>query len=115
LWHKNDTNLPQVIYADSLTQAYGTEKCRRIRQHIFTELSPIAGDLAAYYVKTAERSSFEQVNHALIDIHNQLRIEDLNLCAEQEVLLNAAKRSAEKLSKLLVRQRGIPAQDLPVH
>jgi len=49
LWHKNDTNLPQVIYADNLTEAYGTEKCRRIRQHIFTELSPIAGDLAAYY------------------------------------------------------------------
>ncbi len=88
--------MPQVIYADSLTEAYGTEKCRRIRQHIFTELSPIAGDLAAYYVKTAERSSFEQANHALIDIHNQLRIEDLNLCADHEELLNAAKRFAEK-------------------
>jgi hypothetical protein len=96
LWHKNDTNLPQVIYADNLTEAYGTEKCRRIRQHIFTELSPIAGDLAAHYVKTAERSSYEQANHALIDIHNQLRIEDLNLCADHEELLNAAKRFAEK-------------------
>ena len=96
MWHKNDTNLPQVIYADNLTEAYGTEKCRRIRQHIFTELSPIAGDLAAHYVKTAERSSFEQANHALIDIHNQLRIEDLNLCADHEELLNAAKRFAEK-------------------
>ena len=96
LWHKNDTNLPQVIYADNLTKAYGTEKCRRIRQHIFTELSPIAGDLAAHYVKTTERSSFEQANHALIDIHNQLRIEDLNLCADHEELLNAAKRFAEK-------------------
>jgi len=96
LWHKNDTNLPQVIYADNLTEAYGTENCRRIRQHIFTELSPIAGDLASHYVKTAERSSFEQANQALIDIHNQLRIEDLNLCADHEELLNAAKRFAEK-------------------
>jgi hypothetical protein len=50
----------------------------------------------AHYVKTAERSSFEQANHALIDIHNQLRIEDLNLCADHEKLLNAAKRFAEK-------------------
>ena len=96
MWHKNDTNLPQVIYADNLTEAYGTENCRRIRQHIFTELSPIAGDLANHYVKTAERSSFEQANQALIDIHNQLRIEDLNLCADHEELLNAAKRFAEK-------------------
>ena len=96
MWHKNDTNLPQVIYADNLTEAYGTENCRRIRQHIFTELSPIAGDLASHYVKTAERSSFEQANQALIDIHNQLRIEDLNLCADHEELLNAAKRFAEK-------------------
>ncbi|MBL8500433.1 MAG: hypothetical protein JNL77_07615 [Nitrosomonas sp.] len=66
-----------------------------MRQHIFTELPSIAGDLAAYYVKTAERSSFEQANHVLIDIHNQLRIEDLNLCAGHEELLNAAKRFAE--------------------
>ncbi|WP_350133310.1 hypothetical protein [Nitrosomonas sp.] len=53
--------MPQVIYADERTAAYGTANCRRMRQHIFTELSPIAGDLAARYVKTAERSSFEQV------------------------------------------------------
>ena len=58
--------MPQVIYADNFTEAYGTENCRRIRQHIFTELSPIAGDLTSHYVKTAERSSFEQANHALI-------------------------------------------------
>ena len=51
-----------------------------------------------HYVKTAEQSSFEQVNHAFIDIHNQLRIEDLNLCAdhEHEELLNAVKYFAEK-------------------
>ncbi|MDV6341825.1 hypothetical protein R2083_05255 [Nitrosomonas sp. Is35] len=87
--------MPQVIFADNLTAAYGTENCRRMRQHIFTELAPIAGDFAARYVKTAECSSFEQANHVLIDIHNQLRIEDLNLCADHEELLNAAKRFAE--------------------
>ncbi|WP_350152410.1 hypothetical protein [Nitrosomonas sp.] len=70
--------MPQVIFADNLTEGYGTEKCRRMRQHIFSELVPIAGDLAARYVKTAERSSFEQANHELQDIYDQLRIEDLN-------------------------------------
>jgi replication gene A protein len=96
LWHKNDTNLPQVIFADKHTAAYGTENCRRMRRHIFSELTPIAGDLAAHYVKAAERSSFEQANHDLQDIYNQLRIEDLNLCADHEELLNTAKRYAEK-------------------
>ena len=67
-----------------------------MRQHIFTELVPIAGDLAARYVKTAERVSFEQANLELQDIYNQLRIEDLNLCADKEALLDAAKRFAEK-------------------
>ncbi|TXI35540.1 MAG: replication endonuclease [Nitrosomonas sp.] len=67
-----------------------------MRQHIFTELSPIAGDLAARYVKTAERSSFEQANLELQDIYNQLRIEDLNLCGDSEELFEAAKRIAEK-------------------
>ena len=88
--------MPQVIYADNLTAAYGTENCQRIRRHIFSELSPIAGDLALHYIKTAERSSFEQANHELQDIHNQLRIEDLNLCADNEELFKAAKRYAQK-------------------
>ncbi|PTQ85113.1 hypothetical protein C8R28_101567 [Nitrosomonas ureae] len=96
MWHKNDTNLPQVIYADNLTEAYGTENCRRMRRHIFSELSPIAGDLASQYIKTAERSTVEQANYELQDIYNQLRIEDLNLCADHEELLNAARRYAEK-------------------
>jgi hypothetical protein len=96
LWHKNDTKLAQVVFADNHTAAYGTENCRRMRRHIFTELSPIAGDLAAHYIKTAERSTFEQANHELQDIYNQLRIEDLNLCADHEELLNAARRYAEK-------------------
>lgn len=96
MWHKNDTNLPQVVFADECTAAYGTANCRRMRQHIFTELLPLAGDLTARYVKTAERVSFEQANLELQDIYNQLRIEDLNLCADKEELLNAAKRFAEK-------------------
>lgn len=103
MWHKNDTKLPQVVFADNRTAAYGTEKCRRIRQHIFTELFPIAGDLAARYVKTAERSSFEQANHELQDIYDQLRIEDLNLCADNEELFEAAKRFAEKCKTARVR------------
>jgi len=88
--------LPQVIFADERTKPYGTENCRRMRQHIFSELVPIAGDLAAHYVKTAERSSFEQANYELQDIYNQLRIEDLNLCGDSEELFEAAKRFAEK-------------------
>lgn len=96
LWHKNDTNLPQVVFADERTAAYGTEKCRRMRQHIFTELYPLAGDLAACYVKTAERESFEQANHELQDIYHQLRIEDLNLCSDNDELFEAAKRFAVK-------------------
>jgi hypothetical protein len=67
-----------------------------MRQHIFTELSPIAGDLANHYVKTAERQSFEQANHELHDIYQQLHIEDLNLCDNSDELLEAAKRFAEK-------------------
>ena len=77
--------------------------CRRLRQHIFSDLSPIAGDLAVHYVKIAERSSFEQTNHKLQTIHEQLRIEDLNLCADNEELRNAAKRYAQKCFQ--VRQR----------
>lgn len=96
MWHKNDTKLPQVIFADERTKPYGTENCRRMRQHIFTELSPIAGDLANRYVKTTERSSFEQANHELQDIYNQLRIEDLNLCADNDELFEVAKRLADK-------------------
>ena len=49
LWHKNDTS------------HFCQRAHCRMRRHIFTELSPIAGDLAALYVETAERSSFEQV------------------------------------------------------
>jgi len=103
LWHKNDTNLPQVVQADELTSKFGTQNCRRLRRHIFSDLSPIAGDLALHYVKTAERSDFEQANHKLQDIHEQLRIEDLNLCADNEELLSAAKRYAQKCH--LARQR----------
>ncbi len=96
MWHKFDTNLTQVVQADELTSDFGTEDCRRLRRHIFSDLSPIAGDLASHYLKTAERSDFELANHQLQDIHEQLRIEDLNLCADAEELLSAAKRFAEK-------------------
>lgn len=67
-----------------------------MRRHIFTELFPIAGDLANHYAKTAERFDFDQANHELQNIYFQLRIEDLNLCAENDELLKAARRFAEK-------------------
>ena len=97
--------MPQVIYADNRTAAYGTENCRRMRQHIFTELSPIAGDLANRYIKTAERFSYEHANCELRDIYQQLRIEDLNLCADNDELFEAAKRFAEKCLAARVRAK----------
>ena len=96
MWHKNDTNLPQVVYADERTAAYGTENCRRMRQHIFTELSPFAGDLASRYVRTAERESFEQANLELQNFYHQLQIADLNLCADQQELLSVVNKLASK-------------------
>jgi hypothetical protein len=99
--------MPQVIFADERTAAYGTENCRRMRQHIFTELSPLAGDLANRYVKTAERSSFEQANFELQDIYFQLRIEDLNLCADNDELFEAAKRLAGKCQTARARAQSL--------
>jgi len=96
LWHKFDTNSPHVIHADDLTANYGTHDCRLLRQHIFSDLSPIAVDLALYYAKTAERYNYDQANQELLEIHKCLRIGDLNLCAGTEELQNAAKRCAEK-------------------
>jgi integrase len=54
------TNLPQVTQADELTAQYGTRDCRRFRQHIFSDLSPIAIDLALRYARTAERLSYDK-------------------------------------------------------
>ncbi|WP_244073479.1 replication endonuclease [Nitrosomonas sp. PY1] len=88
--------MPQVVFSDERTVAYGTEDCHRMRRHIFTELYPITGDLAVRYVKTAERESFEQANFELQDIYHQLRIADLNLCADSEELFKMAIRLANK-------------------
>ena len=74
-----------------------------MRQHIFTELYPLAGDLAFRYVKTAERESYEQANFELQDIYHQLRIADLNLCADSEALFETAKKFANKCNT--ARQR----------
>jgi len=96
LWHKFDTNSPHVIHADDLTANYGTHDCRQLRQHIFSDLSPIAVDLALHYAKTAERYDYDHANQELLKIHERLRIGDLNLCAGTEELKNAAKVCAEK-------------------
>ena len=76
-----------------------------MRQHIFTELSPIAGDLAVRYVKIAERESLEQANRELENIYHQLRIKDLNLCGDNDELFEAAKRFAEKCKTARVRSQ----------
>ncbi len=76
-----------------------------MRQHVFTELSPLAGDLAVRYVKTAERESFEQANFELQNIYNQLHIEDLNLCGDNDELFEAAKRFAEKCQTARARAK----------
>ncbi|GAB6142285.1 replication endonuclease [Methylosoma difficile] len=88
--------MPQAIQADALTARLGTDDCRHFRQHVFSELAPIAIDLALRYKKTTERSSYEKANQELLAIHNQLNIGELNLCAPTDELKNAAKRYAEK-------------------
>lgn len=103
MWHKFDTNLPQVSLADDLTANLGTDNCRRFRQHVFTDLSPVAVDLALRYSKTAERFSYERANQELLEIHERLRVGDLNLCDGTEELKETAKRCAEKCRS--VRQR----------
>ncbi len=96
LWHKFDTNLSQVIQADELTSKQGTEDCRRFRQHVFSDLSPFAIDLAIRYNQTVECFSYEKANQELFDIHERLRIGDLNLCADTDELKETAKHCAEK-------------------
>jgi len=103
LWHKFDTNSPHVIYADDLTANYGTNDCRQLRQHIFSDLSPIAVDLALYYAKTVECFNYDQANKELLEIHERLRVGDLNLCADTNELKETAKRCAEKCR--IARQR----------
>ncbi|MBS0586768.1 MAG: hypothetical protein JSS37_02155 [Proteobacteria bacterium] len=94
--------MPQVIFADERMAAHGTKICRRMRQHIFTKLPPIAGDLANRYVKTAECSSFEQTNHELQNIYNPLRIENLNLCADSMCNDQLTRQPTMYLAKTLV-------------
>lgn len=90
------TNLPQVAQDDELTARFDTDDCRRFRQHIFSDLSPIAIDLALRYRRTADLLSYDQANQDLLDIHDRLRINDLNLCAKTEKLKETAKRCAGK-------------------
>ena len=91
--------MTQVIRADELTADYGESDSRRIRRHIFSDLSILAGDLALHYVRTADRTSYEQANQVLINIHQELCIEDLNLCADERELDQAALRLAEKCQR----------------
>lgn len=96
MWHKFDTNLPQVIQADDRTSHLGTDDCRRFRQHIFSDLSPVAVDLAIRYAKTAERFDYDKANQELLGVHDYLNIGDLNLCDSTERLKETAKQCAEK-------------------
>lgn len=99
-WHKFDTNLPPAAKADELTAEYGTAECRNKRKQIFSDLSPIAIDLALRYVRTIKRYHYDQAQQELQDIHSQLKIKDLNLCADLKVLYQVAKRCAEKCRSL---------------
>ncbi len=96
LWHKIDTNAAQFIQANSLTDNLGTENCRQFRQLVFSNHPSIAIDLALRYVHTAEQSDVSKANKELFDIHNQLRISDLNLCNSTDDLKKFAKRCAGK-------------------
>jgi hypothetical protein len=88
--------LPRVIKADEFTANFGTDNCRRLRQHIFTDLSPIAIDLALRYRRTVDLFSYDKANQELLDIYDHLRVDDLNLCDNAENLRETAKRCAEK-------------------
>ena len=94
------TKMTQICHKSFLPTnalaAYGTENCRRMRQHIFTELYPLAGDLAARYIKTAEHDSYEQANQELQNLYHELHIADLNLCADNPELLETARKLADK-------------------
>ncbi|WP_245738830.1 replication endonuclease [Nitrosomonas marina] len=101
--------MPQVVKADELTSSFGTPSCKQFRRHVFTALSPIAGDLALRYARIAEQHDYEQANHELLSIHDSLCINDLNLCAEGNELFEAAKRLAKKCRN--VRQRHKASED----
>jgi hypothetical protein len=105
LWHKFDTNLPQVTQADNLTANLGTNDCRRFRQYVFSDLSPIAVDLALRYTRTVERFNYSQANQELSEIHEFLCIDDLNLCGSTEELKETAKRCAKKCSSVWQRAK----------
>ncbi|WP_256205402.1 hypothetical protein [Nitrosomonas cryotolerans] len=49
--------MPRIIRADELTANFGAPDCRQLRQHIFSDLSSIAGGLVVHHVKIAERTS----------------------------------------------------------
>ena len=103
------TNLTQVVKTDELTSNFGTPECKQFRRHVFTALSPIAGDLAMRYAKISEQHDFEKANHEHLCIHDSLCIHDLNLCAYGDELYVAAKRFAKKCSN--VRERKETAED----
>jgi hypothetical protein len=83
--------LTQITQADDLTADLGTDHCRQIRRHIFSDLSTMAMDLALHYIKTAERHDYERANEELSAIHEKLCIDDLNLYSDTEELQKIAK------------------------
>lgn len=93
--------MTQIVRADELTAKFGNVESRRIRRHIFSKLSILAGDLALDYVRTADRISYEQADQALINIHQQLCIEHLNLCEDEQGLRQVAKGFAEKCQRVV--------------
>ncbi len=96
LWHKIDTNSAQFIQANLLTDNLGTESCRQFRQLVFSNHLSIAIDLAIRYAQTAKQFDLSKANEELFEIHNQLRISDLKLCADTDDIKEFAKRCADQ-------------------
>jgi hypothetical protein len=90
------TNLTQAEQAEKRLSQHGPKTDQQRRQQIFSDLSPLAIDLALRFNRTLDRYNYEQANHELTSIHERLCLYDLNLCDSTEDLQQAAKRFAEK-------------------
>lgn len=83
LCHKFATFLPQVKLE------YPLNSCDHGHLHheIFNDLAPLATDLGLRFARTLKRYDYEQAHQELIDIHQSLRIQDLNLCDNTDALI----------------------------
>lgn len=57
------------------------------------------------YARIAEQHDFKKANHELLNIHDSLCINDLNLCADGDELFDAAKKLAQKCTNARERRK----------